>query len=705
MAAAYGVVAWAVIEVCATVVPALHLPDAITTALVLLALAGFPLALVLAWAFDVKPTGLERAPAGTAGNFWLVALLGLLVAVAGGAFFFWPKTPAPGPAAELKSIAVLPFANLSGDPANEYFSDGITEEILRALSHLRDLRVASRTSAFAFKGKNEDVARIAQALRVSNVLEGSVQRAGDHVRIIAQLVDARNGFQLWSDRFDRETKDLFAVQDEVAAAIARALKLQFSARAVPGARAGTENADSHDFYLRALDSFTAPQEALEFVDRALALDPKFAAAFALKAQIFSSLAFASPDKKSWEHYVEQGEAAARRAVALAPETADAYAALGEMARRRNDFATARAHFERATQLKPGDPILWQGLGLTVSPYDPAAGLASLRKAKALGGENPFLDRQIAYALSSLGRTDEAHETIAQAHDARPDFIPILIDLGREELWVHGRPDRALEKFVEAYRKAPSFIDAQVPVTFYPALVYALSGHWPQAEIWRARAAATAAEADAVLVVDLLFAGLRHEPERARALAGEFQERGADRILLAIYAGDAATLAGDWPYAAALYRKVLADSKDPADSLRTRRVQTKLAYVLGQLHEETESARLLQVAAKNFPAGPQRSLINWTFGPVAAVQYLDAELAALRGEKARSLAALEAMLALPDDGLILLGSLPLAIDESPLLASLRAEPRFLSWQQEVARRRAILRARVSAARLRLDLGED
>ncbi len=131
----------------------------------------------------------------------------------------------------MKSVAVLPFVNMSGDPANEYFSDGITEEILNAIAHLPGLRVAARTSSFAYKGKNEDIAAIARNLRVNNVLEGSVQRMGDRIRVTAQLIDASSGLHLWSERFDdRDTKDLFKVQDEIAQAIARALKLTFEGR-------------------------------------------------------------------------------------------------------------------------------------------------------------------------------------------------------------------------------------------------------------------------------------------------------------------------------------------------------------------------------------------------------------------------------------------------------------------------------------------
>ena len=176
---------------------------------------------------------------------------------------------------------MLPFVNMSGDPANEYFSDGITEEILNALAHVPNLRVAARTSSFAYKGKNEDIAAIARNLRVNNVLEGSVQRMGDRIRVTAQLIDASNGLHLWSKRFDdRDAKDLFAVQDEIAQAIARELKLTFEGRTNQGVRSGTENLASYDLYLKALDATGNKRDvpgALALIDQAIALDPKFAA--------------------------------------------------------------------------------------------------------------------------------------------------------------------------------------------------------------------------------------------------------------------------------------------------------------------------------------------------------------------------------------------------------------------------------------------
>jgi adenylate cyclase len=316
--AAYIVVAWLLIQVATQTFPFFEIPNWAVRFVVLLLLLGFPVALVLAWAFEMTPQGVKRTESESAAaeprsrrGVWILAGVGIVVAaIAGAAVWRWQLQPQQQtrPAAataeqrgELKSLAVLPFVNMSGDPANEYFSDGITEEILNAVAHIPDLRVASRTSAFAFKGKNEDIGEIARNLRVNTVLEGSVQRMGDRLRITAQLIDAKSGYHLWSKRFDRETKDLFAVQDEIAQSIARALKLELTSGGKERAqRSGTENTASHEAYLKALEAHSGSdlnsrRAAIPLIDHAIALDPNFAAAYALKAELLSSLAFSSAD--------------------------------------------------------------------------------------------------------------------------------------------------------------------------------------------------------------------------------------------------------------------------------------------------------------------------------------------------------------------------------------------------------------------------
>ena len=270
VAIAYAVVGWLLIQVATQTFPFFDIPNWAVRVVILAIVIGFPIALVIAWAFELTPEGIKRAgetsaTENPARKRWIVVVALASLAAASIALWQWQSRPGenrgddrsipqPPAAGEMKSVAVLPFVNLSGDPANEYFSDGITEEILNAIAHVPNLRVAARTSSFAYKGKNEDIAAIAKNLRVTNVVEGSVQRMGDRIRVTAKLIDAGSGLHLWSNGFDRDAKDLFAVQDEIAQAIARALKLTFEDRTNPSARSGTENAASYDAYLKALDA-------------------------------------------------------------------------------------------------------------------------------------------------------------------------------------------------------------------------------------------------------------------------------------------------------------------------------------------------------------------------------------------------------------------------------------------------------------------
>jgi adenylate cyclase len=728
VAVAYAAVGWLLIEVTTATFPVLEIPNWATKLVILLVVLGFPVALILAWAFELTPEGIQRAADADAGRTsprrrWIALVVIAAVAAAAVAAWQWQSPPAetriassaipePPPVADMKSVAVLPFVNTSGDPANEYFSDGITEEILNALAHLPDLRVAARTSSFAYKGKNEDIAEIARNLRVNNVLEGSVQRIGDRVRVTAQLIDASSGLHRWSKRFDdRDARDLFEVQEEIAQAIARELKLTFEGRLSLGARSGTQNPASYDVYLKALDASRDKRDvpgALALIDQAIALDPKFAAAYALKAKLLSNMAFLFTTNPSpaYDQYVAQGEVAARRALELDPTLADGYFALGEIARRRDDTATAIANFTRATQLKPGDPAAWQGLGLTAP--DLATSLTHFRHAKELGMTDGYLDRQIASVLDAMGQVEEAHRTLVELHRTHPEFIPAYVDLGRYEMWLRGRPDRALQFFVEAYRKAPAFVDANVPVNAYPALVFVLSGHLEEAERWLARAAATAPDSPAVAALQLLLATARDNRAEISKLATELPRRPGTGAAQRGFAGDAAILSGDFEAAADIFRELIGGSSGTgAKPMRLRRRELKLGYALSKLGQAAEAANVLQDIQISASAEPRFSSGggSYFFETGSGVFYTDAELHAVRGEKEKSLEALKPMLTLPDDGLVPIGSLPVAIEDSPLLESVRDTAYFAEFRQEIARRRSVMKQRVEVMREQLGLAAD
>ena len=260
VAVAYAVVGWLVMQIAATVVPALHLPESITSAVVVLTLLGFPIALVIAWAFEMTPTGMKRTenvspteviPQWSRRKF--SAFIASVALLAAGLLVFQFARPrgAEPPVASAKSIAVLPFANLSHDPDNAYFATGIQDEIITRLAKIADLKVISCTSTQRFKSSPDDVPAIASQLGVANILEGSVQRTADKVRVNVQLIKGATDTHLWADTFDRKLTDIFAVESEIARTIADTLqaKLTGSEQHAIAARP-TENTEAYQLYLK-----------------------------------------------------------------------------------------------------------------------------------------------------------------------------------------------------------------------------------------------------------------------------------------------------------------------------------------------------------------------------------------------------------------------------------------------------------------------
>jgi TolB-like protein/Tfp pilus assembly protein PilF len=309
VAVAYAIVGWLVMQIAATVVPALHLSDAIMSAVVLLVILGFPIALILAWAFELTPEGIKRTdeiePGPRSRNrAWIY-----VVVVAGAisvSLFFLGRYTAPtklgGSAnAAAKSIAVLPFENLSEDKANAYFADGIQEEILTRLAKIADLKVISRTSTQRYQSKPGNLSEIAKQLGVANILEGSVQKAGDSVRVSVNLIRADSDSHLWADTYDRKLTDIFGVESEIAKAIAEQLQAKLTGREQQAlAVKPTNNSEAYDAYLRGLafDAHFRPgnvvpnsQKAAGFYERAVQLDPAFALAWGRLARAESLLYF------------------------------------------------------------------------------------------------------------------------------------------------------------------------------------------------------------------------------------------------------------------------------------------------------------------------------------------------------------------------------------------------------------------------------
>jgi len=309
-----------------------------------------------------------------------------------------------------KSIAVLPFTNMSADAENEYFTDGMAEEIINALSKIQALRVASRTASFAFKGKSEDIAEIGRKLRVSTFLEGSVRKMGNRLRITAQLVNVADGYHLWSERYDREMEDIFAIQDEISQAIVKALRVILSEgekKQIEKARA--VNVQAYDYYLRGRQYHQLRRKSLEYArqmfNKAIEIDPEYARAYAGVADCYSLL-YTYFDAR--EFNLRQADKASSKALELEPELAEAHVAKGLAVSLSKRFDEAEEEFETALRLDPKlfEAAYWYARArLAQGEYEDAIKL--FERASNLRPEDYQTPGFLAQALTALGRTEEA----------------------------------------------------------------------------------------------------------------------------------------------------------------------------------------------------------------------------------------------------------------------------------------------------------
>src|SRR5436190_20197997 len=438
VAVAYAVVAWLLIQAASILFPTFEAPGWVMKVFVAVVAAGFPIALILAWAFELTPEGLKRTefadelPTKASRNRTWIYVVTIGGAISIGLFFLgrYTATSKESGSVEVpaKSIAVLPLVNTSGDPGNDYFSDGLSEELIAVLAKIPGLKIIGRSSSFLFKGKSDDSRAIGEKLGVTNLLEGSVRKQGDRVRIVAELINAADGRTLWSETYDRELKDVFAVQSEIATAVTEQLKIKLlGAPAKSDAAPSNNNLAAYNalqqgtFYFR-LSTEEGTRKATEFYGEAIRLDPRYALAYAQLSAAWRQLA------ATW--LVGGGEAnegftkarnAAQTALSLAPDLAAAHEALGWVLLTPDlDFAAAAAEFRKAEKLAPADA----GPKFALSFLFAAQG--RLAEAENIMRQTLTLDPlgvtrylNLARILIAGGRYDEAEAALRKAIELQP----------------------------------------------------------------------------------------------------------------------------------------------------------------------------------------------------------------------------------------------------------------------------------------------
>jgi TolB-like protein/Flp pilus assembly protein TadD len=451
VAMVYLVVAWVAIQAASIALPAFDAPAWVLRVCILLFALGFPLALLLTWALDLTPEGIKLAT-GKVGNKRMAAIAVGLIALALAWYFVGQPSLRSRHEVRMqdRSIAVLPFVNMSGDPANDYFSDGLAETTLDMLAHVQNLKVIARTSSFAFKGKATDMREIGKTLGAAHLLEGSVQQAGDTVRITVQLIRAADGSQLWSRHFDRRMSDVFKIQDEVATAVVQALQLNLlqpeQQRLV---RKRTDNVAAYQEYLKGialLPERKVPdmRKAVKHFERAIQLDPAYAQAYVAAYDVYFLLeqygTVSDKEKRRATRYLD-------RALELAPQLGEAHIAHAAALEAAGRYPAAEAEYRLGLKLAPGyaTGYQWYGqfLAAVFGRFDEARPL--LQRAVELDPLSPVIRAVRATHLGQSGRVDEAllllnaaiaeHPDIArnyyarsELHQLRGDMVAALRDL-------------------------------------------------------------------------------------------------------------------------------------------------------------------------------------------------------------------------------------------------------------------------------------
>lgn len=662
VAVAYAVIGWLVIQVIATIVPALHLPDGLTTAVVVLTLIGFPIALVIAWAFEMTPEGLKRTedispdhviPQWSRRKFFaFVASVAILAAALLVYQFLKPKSTvkpaeASGPAVSIpqKSIAILPFENLSDDKSAAYFADGIQDEILTKIAGVADLKVISRTSTAKYKSKPEDLKTVSQQLAVAHVLEGTVQKAGEKVRVNVQLIDARADSHLWAKTYDRDIKDVFAVESEVAEEIADSLQAKLSPKEANAlATAPTQDALAYDLFLkgefefRLASSNLRPEsfdQAVAWYRQAIERDPNFALAIAKLVECRL--------QRHWfveflnEPQLAELKQTVDRALTIAPDLSEAHVALGMFYYfGHRDYDHALAEYSRAIQLQPNNSQALEFSGYVHRRQGKwAASLEELRKALEMDPRNASLAGNLAGSYTHLRIWKDAEQIGRHAISIDPYEVVgmrallLAVQNGRGDV---AEVQRLLSTFPPDSKLVSNSIFGSVPsIMGERAYALVIARKFEEAlKIWEA-------------------------PETAPV---DQRRQLSSRIAIRVLAGNAAGARDDAQKAEPLLQKRLQEA--PNDIL----VMTELSWLYLALNRNAEALKYSRKAAELLP--PQRDALTGDYNLTGL-----AEIEAHTGDTADAIAILKQLLSIPAGDTVSIARLKI----DPVWDPIRNDPSF------------------------------
>jgi serine/threonine-protein kinase len=494
VAIAYSVIAWLLMQIATQVFPFLEIPNWAIRLVIMLIVIGFPIALVIAWAFELTPEGLKRTefadelPKKPAHNRTWIYVVAVAGAISVSLFFlgrYTERNKQSRPAeVATKSIAVLPFENLSHDPDNAYFADGIQEEILTRLAKIADLKVISRTSTQRFKSAPDNLLEIAKQLGVANILEGSVQRSADQVRVNVQLIKAATDAHLWADTFDRKLTDIFAVESEIAKAIADTLQAKLSgAEQSAIAARPTENSEAHELYLRGryfLGKRTADdfKRAIDYFNQAIAKDPNYALAYAGIADSYSISSGYSDEPPA--DALHKARLAAGKALSIDDKLAEAHVSMGLVLDDADlNLKEARREFERAIELNPNYAHAHYSLGFNVlaplGDFDRA--ISEMNRAIELDPFSVMINANLGFSYIFARRYPEAIVQLRKTIELNPDFVAShdLLGLAYE---VSGQREQAITEYQRAYDLDQRSGPQADPLLL--ATIYALKGERAEA---------------------------------------------------------------------------------------------------------------------------------------------------------------------------------------------------------------------------------